>query len=160
MGVVKGDRVTIYMGRVPELVFAMLACARLGAIHSVVFGGFSVEALHERLEDSKSKVLIVSDGSYVRGKIVDLKGIADEALARAATVEHVVVVKNGHDINMEAGVTTGITTLRPANGQSGCEAEVLDAEDPLFSSTPREPPASPRQFSTPTAATWWAPMPP
>ncbi|NLV25062.1 MAG: acetate--CoA ligase [Deltaproteobacteria bacterium] len=134
MGVVKGDRVTIYMGRVPELVFAMLACARLGAIHSVVFGGFSVEALHERLEDSKSKVLIVSDGSYVRGKIVDLKGIADEALARAATVEHVVVVKRtGHDINMEAGRDYWYHELCALPmGNQGCEAEVLDAEDPLF----------------------------
>ncbi|NLC70181.1 MAG: acetate--CoA ligase [Desulfuromonadaceae bacterium] len=134
MGVVKGDRVTIYMGRVPELVFAMLACARLGAIHSVVFGGFSVEALHERLEDSKSKVLIVSDGSYVRGKIVNLKKIADEALMRAATVEHVVVVRRtGHEINMEAGRDYWYHELSSLPmGNQGCEAEVLDAETPLF----------------------------
>ncbi|MBN1141674.1 MAG: acetate--CoA ligase [Deltaproteobacteria bacterium] len=134
MGVGKGDRVTIYMGRVPELAFAMLACARLGAIHSVVFGGFSVEALHERLEDSKSKVLIVSDGSYVRGKVVDLKGIADEALARAATVEHVVVVKRtGHAVNMEPGRDYWYHELCALPmGNMGCEVEQLDAETPLF----------------------------
>ena len=68
LGVKKGDRVTLYMGRIPELMIGMLACARIGAIHSVVYGGFSVEALHERLEDSQSKVLIVADGSYQRGK--------------------------------------------------------------------------------------------
>ena len=104
LGVKKGDRVTIYMGRIPEIVTAMLACARIGAIHSVVYGGFSVEALHERLEDSQSKVLIVADGAYQRGKIVELKKIADEALQRAATVESVLVVKRtGHEVNMEFG---------------------------------------------------------
>jgi acetyl-CoA synthetase len=134
MGVQKGDRVTIYMGRIPEQVIAMLACARLGAIHSVVFGGFSVEALHERLEDSHSKVLIVSDGSYVRGKVVDLKGIADEALARAASVEHVVVVKRtGHEVSMESGRDYWYheLTALPVTNQN-CDCEALDAEDPLF----------------------------
>jgi acyl-coenzyme A synthetase/AMP-(fatty) acid ligase len=73
MGVRKGDRVTIYMPRIPELVMAMLACAKIGAVHSVVYGGFSVEALHERIEDSESRVLITADGGYLRGKIVPLK---------------------------------------------------------------------------------------
>ncbi|MFA7420816.1 MAG: AMP-binding protein, partial [Melioribacteraceae bacterium] len=82
LGVKKGDRVTIYMGRIPEIAIAMLACARIGAIHSVVYGGFSVESLAERIEDSNSKVLIVSDGAYQRGKVVPLKQIADEALQR------------------------------------------------------------------------------
>ncbi len=92
------------MGRIPEIVTAMLACARIGAIHSVVYGGFSVESLHERLEDSQSKVLIVADGAYQRGKIVELKKIADEALQRAATVESVLVVKRtGQEVNMESG---------------------------------------------------------
>jgi acetyl-CoA synthetase len=85
MGVKKGDRVTIYMGRTPEIVTAMLACARIGAIHSVVYGGFSVESLTERIEDSQSRVLVVADGAYQRGKIVPLKAIADEALQRAGT---------------------------------------------------------------------------
>ena len=134
LGVKKGDRVTIYMGRIPEIVTAMLACARIGAIHSVVYGGFSVEALHERLEDSQSKVLIVADGAYQRGKIVELKKIADEALQRAATVESVLVVKRtGQEINMEFGRDMWYHDLMslPIAGNS-CEIEVMDAEDPLY----------------------------
>jgi acetyl-CoA synthetase len=134
LGVHKGDRVTIYMGRIPEIIVAMLACARIGAVHSVVYGGFSVEALHERLEDSQSKVLIVSDGAWQRGKIVELKKIADEALQRAATVQSVVVVKRtGHQINMEEGRDMWyheLMALPIAN--SSCPAEETDAEDPLF----------------------------
>jgi len=134
LGVQKGDRVTIYMGRTPEIVIAMLACARIGAVHSVVYGGFSVEALHERLEDSQSKVLVVSDGSYQRGKIVELKKIADEALQRAATVQSVVVVKRtGQQINMEQGRDMWyheLMALPIAN--SSCSVEETDAEDPLF----------------------------
>ena len=134
LGVKKGDRVTLYMGRIPELVIGMLACARIGAIHSVVYGGFSVEALHERLEDSQSKVLIVSDGSYQRGKIVELKKIADEALQRAATVESVLVVKRtGHQINMEFGRDMWYHELMnlPIANNSDC-LEIVDAEYPLF----------------------------
>jgi acetyl-CoA synthetase len=134
LGVKKGDRVTLYMGRIPELVIGMLACARIGAIHSVVYGGFSVEALHERLEDSQSKVLIVADGAWQRGKIVELKKIADEALQRAATVESVLVVKRtGHQINMESGRDMWYHELMnlPIANNSDC-LEVVDAEDPLF----------------------------
>jgi len=134
LGVQKGDRVTIYMGRIPEIFIAMLACARIGAVHSVVYGGFSVEALHERLEDSQSKVLVVSDGSFQRGKIVELKKIADEALQRAATVQSVVVVKRtGQQINMEQGRDMWyheLMSLPIAN--SSCSVEETDAEDPLF----------------------------
>ena len=134
LGVQKGDRVTLYMGRVPELIIGMLACARIGAIHSVVYGGFSVESLHERLEDSQSKVLIVADGAYQRGKVVQLKKIADEALQRAATVESVLVVKRtGEPINMEAGRDMWyheLMALPIAN--SNCNIEIVDAEDPLF----------------------------
>ncbi len=134
LGVQKGDRVTIYMGRIPELVIAMLATARIGAVHSVVYGGFSVEALHERLEDSQSKVLIVADGSFQRGKVVPLKQIADEALQRAATVENVLVVKRtGEKINMEAGRDFWYHDLMslPIGGNS-CNIEIVDSEDPLF----------------------------
>ena len=134
MGVGKGDRVTIYMGRTPEIVMAMLACARIGAIHSVVYGGFSVEALHERIEDSKSKVLIVSDGAYLRGKIVPLKEIADEALQRAGGIEHVLVVKRtGQEVNMEVGRDMWLHELMtlPIASQD-CALEMTDAEDPLF----------------------------
>jgi acetyl-CoA synthetase len=134
LGVKKGDRVTLYMGRIPELMIGMLACARIGAIHSVVYGGFSVEALHERLEDSQSKVLIVADGSYQRGKIVELKKIADEALQRAATVESVLVVKRtGHQINMEFGRDMWYHELMnlPIANSNDC-LEMVDSEHPLF----------------------------
>lgn len=134
LGVQKGDRVTLYMGRVPELMMGMLACARIGAVHSVVYGGFSVESLHERLEDSHSKVLITCDGAFQRGKIVPLKAIADEALQRAASVESVLVIKRtGENINMEYGRDIWyheLVNLPIIN--SKCEATVMDAEDPLF----------------------------
>lgn len=134
MGVNKGDRVTIYMGRIPEIVIAMLACARIGAIHSVVYGGFSVESLSERIEDSNSKVLIVADGAFQRGKIVPLKQIADEALQRCGTVEHVLVVKRtGQEVNMEQGRDMWYHELMnlPVANQN-CALEQVDAEDPLF----------------------------
>jgi acetyl-CoA synthetase len=134
LGVQKGDRVTIYMGRIPELPIAMLACARIGAIHSVVYGGFTVEALAERIEDSQSKVLITCDGAYQRGKIVPLKQIADEALQRAATVESVLVVKRtGEAVNMEAGRDMWYHELMALPiASNSCNIEIMDAEDPLF----------------------------
>ncbi|MCX6153927.1 MAG: acetate--CoA ligase [Candidatus Kapabacteria bacterium] len=135
LGVKKGDRVTIYMGRIPELMLAMLACAKIGAIHSVVYGGFSVEALHERIEDSESRVLITADGAFQRGKIVPLKEIVDEALKRAATVEHVLVVKRtGQDVYMESGRDMWYHELAalPIAMQNGSHTEIMDSEDPLF----------------------------
>lgn len=134
LGVNKGDRVTIYMGRIPEIIMAMLACARIGAIHSVVYGGFSVEALSERIEDSQSKVLIVADGAFQRGKVVPLKQIADEALQRCGTVENVLVVRRtGQPVNMEQGRDMWYHELvnLPIASQN-CALEVMDAEDPLF----------------------------
>lgn len=134
LGVRKGDRVTLYMGRIPELMIAMLACARIGAIHSVVYGGFTVEALAERIDDSQSKVLIVADGAFQRGKLVALKGIADQALQRAATVESVLVVKRtGAEVKMEPGRDLWyheLMALPIANND--CPVEEVDAEDPLF----------------------------
>ncbi len=134
MGVKKGDRVTIYMGRIPEIIIAMLSCARVGAIHSVVFGGYSVEALAERIEDSKSKIMIIADGSFQRGKIVNLKKIADEALARTGTIEHVIVVKRtGHDVNMEPSRDMWYNELMQLPIASPhCDAEEMDSEDPLY----------------------------
>ena len=134
MGVQKGDRVTIYMGRIPEIVVAMLACARVGAIHSVVYGGFSVEALHERIEDSQSKVLIVQDGAYQRGKVDPLTQIADEALQRAGGIEHVIVVKRtGAEVNMEFGRDMWYHELMNLPiATRDCALEQTDAEDPLF----------------------------
>ena len=104
MGVQKGDRVTIYMGRIPELPIAMLACAKIGAMHCVVYGGFSEQALADRIEDAQSRVLITCDGAWLRGKIVDLKKIADEAIHRSPVVEHVIVVKRtGQEVVHGAG---------------------------------------------------------
>ncbi len=134
MGVRKGDRVTIYMGRIPELPISMLACAKIGAVHSVVYGGFSEQALADRIEDAQSRVLITSDGAWLRGKTVDLKKMADEAIHRSPVVEHVIVVKRtGQEVYMEAGRDYwyhDLMTLPIASAQ--CATEVMDAEDPLF----------------------------
>jgi acetyl-CoA synthetase len=134
MGVTKGDRVTIYMGRIPEIAFAMLACAKIGAIHSVVFGGFSVDALQGRIEDSASKLVITMDRSFNNGKVIPLKQTVDEALKGCPTVENVIVVKRvDEDIPMEAGRDHwyhDLCALPIANGK--CATEVLDAEDPLY----------------------------
>lgn len=134
LGVKKGDRVTLYMGRVLELPIAMLACAKIGAVHSVVYGGFSTEALHGRIEDSQSHVVVTCDGAFLNGKIVELKRIADEAIRRAPIVEHVVVFKRtGHEVPMEQGRDMwwhDLMSLPIADWR--CPTEVLDAEDPLF----------------------------
>ena len=134
MGVRKGDRVTIYMGRIPELPIAMLACAKIGAVHSVVYGGFSEQALADRIEDAQSRVLITADGAWLRGKTVDLKQMADEAIHRSPVVEHVIVVKRtGQPVNMEAGRDYwyhDLMTLPIASAH--CATEVMDAEDPLY----------------------------
>ena len=134
LGVRKGDRVTIYMGRVPELPIAMLACAKIGAVHSVVYGGFSTEALAERIDDSQSRVVITCDGAFLNGKIVELKKIADEALKRCGIAEHVVVVKRtGHDINMEVGRDMWYHELMELPiADPRCPTEIMDAEDTLF----------------------------
>jgi acetyl-CoA synthetase len=134
MGVKKGDIVTIYMPRIPEQVIAMLACAKIGAPHSVVYGGFSVEALAERIQDAESRVLITADGGWLRGKIVPLKDIADEAIARQGTIEICIVAKRtGQDIYMEPGRDYWYHDLMslPISGNS-CYTEPMDAEDPLF----------------------------
>ncbi len=134
MGVRKGDRVTIYMGRIPELPIAMLACAKIGAVHSVVYGGFSEQALADRIEDAQSRVLITADGAWLRGKIVELKKMADEAIHRSGVVEHVIVVKRtGQDVYMEPGRDYWYHDLMSLPiAMNRCETEVMDAEDPLF----------------------------
>jgi len=134
LGVRKGDIVTIYLPRIPEQVFAMLACAKIGAAHSVVYGGFSVEALAERIQDAKSRVLITADGGWLRGKIVPLKQIADEAMARQPTIETCVVVKRtGQEIFMEAGRDYWYDDLMNLPIASTiCPTEPVDAEDMLF----------------------------
>lgn len=134
MGVGKGDRVTIYMGRIPELMIAMLACAKIGAMHSVVYGGFSTEALLGRIDDSRSKVLVTCDGAWLRGKIIELKQIANEAVDRAGTIQSVICVKRtGHDVEMVQGRDYwyhDLMNLPIADPKAS--TEVMDAEDPLF----------------------------
>ncbi|MBP6297921.1 MAG: acetate--CoA ligase, partial [Anaerolineae bacterium] len=132
LGVKKGDTVTIYMGRVPEIIAAMLAVAKVGATHSVVYGGFSENALADRINDAQSRVLVTCDGAWLRGKIVQLKGIADDAVAKAPSIQHVVVVKRtGHEVNMTAGRDVW---WHDVMAQASAEAytEQMDAEDPLF----------------------------
>ncbi|MFZ4617147.1 MAG: acetate--CoA ligase [Rectinemataceae bacterium] len=134
LGVKKGDRVTIYMGRVPELPIAMLAVAKIGAVHSVVYGGFSTEALHGRIDDSQSRVLITCDGAFLAGKIIELKRIVDEALKRSAAVEHVVVVKRTcQEVMMEQGRDMWYHDLMGLPiADPKCPTEIVDAEDPLY----------------------------
>ena len=104
MGVKNGDTVTIYMGRVPELPIAMLATAKIGAIHSVVYGGFSEQALADRITDARSKVVVTCDGAWLRGKTVNLKEITDEAVNRSPVVQKVIVLKRtGQEVNMQPG---------------------------------------------------------
>ncbi|NOZ62104.1 MAG: acetate--CoA ligase [Calditrichaeota bacterium] len=134
MGVKKGEIVTIYMPQIPELAIAMLACAKIGAAHSVVYGGFSVEALAERIEDANSKVLITADGGYRRGSTTDLKGIANEAMKRSPTIEVCITVKRtGKEVYMENDRDFWYHDLMCMPVASPkCETEVMDAEDMLF----------------------------
>ncbi|TMQ60996.1 MAG: acetate--CoA ligase [Candidatus Eisenbacteria bacterium] len=132
LGVAKGDRVALYMPMVPELPIAMLACSRLGAVHSVVFGGFSAEALRDRINDAQAKVLITADGGWRRGQIVPLKRDADEALQGAPTIEHVVVVKRG-DFAVHMNEGRDHWWHRLMDGISDhCWPEPMDAEDMLY----------------------------
>ena len=133
LGVRKGDRVTIYLPMIPELPISMLACARIGAPHSVVFGGFSPESLTGRINDSESKVLITSDGGYRRGNVVPLKRNADEALEGTPTVEKVVVVRRTGtaDDLMKAGRDIWWDELIEEQPLK-CEAEPMDSEDMLY----------------------------
>ena len=131
-GVKKGDRICIYVPMIPELAIATLACARIGAIHSVVFAGFSSVALSTRINDSDCKMVITSDGSYRGAKTIDLKGIVDEALESCSGVETVLVAKRVHsDINMKEGRDKWLQPLLD-KASDICEAEIMDAEDPLF----------------------------
>jgi acetyl-CoA synthetase len=134
MGVQKGDIVTIYLPRVPELLFFMMACAKIGAAHSVVYGGFSVEALADRLDDAKSRVLVTADGGYMRNKIIELKQISNEAMARTPSVQTCIVVRRtGHDVHMESGRDLWLDDLLSLPiATAKCKTEVVDAEDPLF----------------------------
>ena len=133
-GVVKGDRVTIYLPMIPELAISVLACARIGAIHSVVFGGFSPSSLRDRIQDSSSKLVITSDQGLRGGKPVPMKENADAAAAECPAVEKVIVVKRtGGPVSMKEGRDSWWHDEMKAPGITGfCEPQEMDSEDPLF----------------------------
>ena len=135
LGTKKGDRVAVYMPLVPELAIAMLACARIGAIHSVVFGGFSAESLRDRINDAQARVLITADGGHRRGGIVPLKQVADEALTGTESIEHVVVYQRGTGgsipVAMKLGRDHWYHELM-AKASADCAPEPMDAEDMLY----------------------------
>jgi len=132
LGVGRGDRVAVYLGMIPELPVTMLACARIGAIHSVVFGGFSSDSLADRINDAEAKVLITADGSWRRGSVVSLKGAADVALARTHSIEKVIVVKRtDNEIEMQAGRDIWYHDVI-ADQSTDCDPEVMNAEDILY----------------------------
>ena len=132
LGVQKGDRVNIYLPMIPEAAVAMLACARIGAAHSVVFGGFSAQSLSDRINDAGAKVLITADGGYRRGEVFPLKPQADEAIATTPSIEHVVVVRRGQNpVDMKAGRDHWYHELLAA-APPICPAEPMDSEQLLF----------------------------
>ena len=134
LGVGRGDRVAIYLPLIPELAIAMLACARIGAVHSVVFGGFSAESLRDRINDAQARLLVTADGGFRRGSVVPLKKVADEALAGTPSIEHAVIVRRGQadiDVTMQSGRDHWYHDLM-AQAPYGCEPEAMDAEDMLY----------------------------
>jgi acetyl-CoA synthetase len=132
LGVEKGDRVAIYMGMVPELAVAMLACARIGAPHSVIFGGFSAESIIDRVQDAEAKMLITADGAWRRGTVVPLKDNCDAAMESTPTIEHCVVYeRTKHGVSMTEGRDVWWHDL-VADQSTSCEPEVMGAEDLLY----------------------------
>ena len=135
LGIRKGDRVALYLPLIPELAIAMLACARIGAVHSVVFGGFSAESLRDRINDQQARLLITADGGYRRGNVVQLKRVADEALQATPSIENVIVVQRRVSSPFAVEFTEGRDLwyhelMRKAS--FGCEPEPMDAEDMLY----------------------------
>ncbi|MDE1829819.1 MAG: acetate--CoA ligase [Thaumarchaeota archaeon] len=131
LGVQSGDRVTVYLPMIPELIVSLLACARIGAIHTVIFSGFSSQSIRDRVIDSKSKVIITADGGFRRGEVVKLKGVVDEAISDLDFVEHVLVYQHARN-----PITMGKKDLRWSDlvttAQDVCEPEKLDSAHPLY----------------------------
>jgi acetyl-CoA synthetase len=135
LGVKRGDRVAIYLPLIPELAIAMLACARVGAIHSVVFGGFSAESLRDRINDAQAVLLVTADGGYRRGQVVPLKQMADEALAEAPSIRNVVIVQRQAGAPIPVDVREGRDHWYHRlmqHASADCEPEAMDAEDMLY----------------------------
>ena len=131
LGVIKGDRVTIYLPMVPELIISMLACARIGAIHTVIFSGFSATSIKDRIDDSKSEIVITADGGYRRGKIIKLKEVVDDAIKDLDFVRHVIVLertKNPISISSKDKFWNNLM----ADASDSCDAERLDSDHPLY----------------------------
>ncbi len=132
LGVKKGDRVAIYLPMIPEAVFAMLACARIGAVHTVVFGGFSADSLKERINDAQAKLLITADGGYRRGKIIPLKETSDTAVKNCPSIENILVVKRtGKSVSFNQKRDHWYHDLM-AKADQFCEPEQMDSEDILY----------------------------
>ena len=132
-GITKGDRVVLYMPMIPEAAITMLACAKIGAIHSVVFGGFSAEALRDRVIDAEAKLVVTADGAFRKGKPYMLKPIVDDALSKGCECVNAVCIveRNGEDIHWEPGRDYAYNELIK-NESPKCDAEVMESEDPLF----------------------------
>lgn len=132
LGIQKGDKVAIYLPMIPEAIIAMLSCARIGAVHTVVFGGFSAEALRDRIQDSEAKLLITADGGFRKGTIVRLKDAADKALEGKTTVKNVIVIKRTeHTVDMHERRDHWYHRLM-LNAEDKCEPEPMDSEDELY----------------------------
>ncbi len=133
LGIARGDRVAIYLPMIPEAVIAMLACARIGAVHSVVFGGFSAESLRDRINDAQAVALITADGGYRRGQLLPLKRYADEAIVETPSIKHCIVVRRESEsaISLRAGRDHWWHELLE-RASPACEPEAMDSEDLLF----------------------------
>ena len=134
LGITKGDRVALYLPMIPELAIAMLACARIGAVHSVVFGGFSAESLRDRINDARARLLVTADGGYRRGQIVALKQVADEALLDTPSIEHVVGVQRGGSqmpVHIKEGRDHWYHRLMQ-DASYKCDPEEVESEDLLY----------------------------
>ena len=157
LGVKKGEAVAMYLPMCPELVVSMLACTKIGALHSVVYSGLSVGAFVGRMNHAEAKILITADGTYRKGKIIDLKKISDEAMLQCPTIETVVVVQHtGNEIEVSDLSGKEIFYERLLEGEPAeCEPEHMDAEIDCLYCTHREQPVNQRVYFILQADTWW-----
>ena len=135
LGAKKGDRIALYLPMIPELIFAVLACARIGAVHSVIFAGFSSESIRDRVEDCQARMVITADGGYRRGKILELKKIVDEGVSHCNSISEVLVIKRGGEVAIDCPMKEGrdfYYDVISADCSSVCPAEEMDSEDLLF----------------------------